>query len=122
MIFDAGTGVQRIADERARQIAKEGWTPEHDDNHTEGELAIVAALYATPIRLFAKERDDLRVVRFADPWPHSWDTEWDKRLEQRDPRLTTKSRLRELEQAGALIAAEIDRLLRKIDTVGKDVP
>ena len=74
MIIDAGTGVQRIADERARQIAKEGWTPEHDDNHTKGELAIVAALYATPIRLFAKERDDPHVVDDRQPcaWGDSW--------------------------------------------------
>ena len=45
---DTRTGIQRIVDERARQIAKEGWTPEHDDEHVDGELALVGALYATP--------------------------------------------------------------------------
>lgn len=25
--------------ERARQISAEGWTPEHDDQHVDGEMA-----------------------------------------------------------------------------------
>ena len=106
------TGIERIVDERARQIAKEGWTPEHDDEHTEGELALVGALYATPVQL-----SELLMLpnemRFVDPWPSSWDEEWDKRLPDRDPKDTSVERIRELEKAGALIAAEIDRLLRK---------
>ena len=109
---DARTGAQRIADERARQIAKEGWTPEHDDEHTEGELALVGALYATPVRLYDKIQLG-HVIQFTDPWPDSWNLDWDKRLEKRSPELTTRARIRELEKAGALIAAEIDRLLRK---------
>ena len=105
---DDRTGIQRIVDERARQIAKEGWTPEHDDEHTEGELALVGALYATPVKLFEKVDGD-----FWNPWPTSWDEDWDKRLLERNPRIATDERIRELEKAGALIAAEIDRLLRK---------
>jgi hypothetical protein len=107
------TGSQRIVDERARQIAQEGWTPEHDDEHTDGELALVGALYATPVRLFAKTRDSEWEVRLADPWPDSWSTEWDKRIDQRVRMAGGPNRIRELEKAGALIAAEIDRLLRK---------
>ena len=113
MTDDARTGIQRIVDERARQIAKEGWTPEHDDEHTKGELALVAALCATPIRLLERVVYDDDYVLFQDPWPSSWDREWDKRLKRRDPELCRISRIRELEKAGALIAAEIDRLLRK---------
>jgi hypothetical protein len=109
---DARTGIQRIVDERARQIAKEGWTPEHDDEHVDGELALVGALYATPVRLFEKCETEISVA-FCDPWPGTWSPEWDKRLERRDPELSWAGRIRELEKAGALIAAEIDRLLRK---------
>src|SRR5512141_16977 len=98
------TGIERIAAERARQIAKEGWTPEHDDEHNEGELALVGVLYATPVTLLEKvERTDS--IHFVDPWPDTWDTEWDKREERGT---VGARRIRELEKAGALIAAEID--------------
>ena len=40
------TGVELIAQERERQIEKEGWTAEHDADHTEGQLAKAAACYA----------------------------------------------------------------------------
>lgn len=33
------TGIERIAAERRRQIGEEGWTPEHDAQHVNGELA-----------------------------------------------------------------------------------
>lgn len=32
---DTRTGIERIADERARQIVQEGWTPDCDDEHVE---------------------------------------------------------------------------------------
>ena len=35
-----------IAAERERQISAEGWTPEHDDEHGNGELAMAASAYA----------------------------------------------------------------------------
>jgi len=34
--------------ERRRQVERKGWTPEHDDGHTLGELGLAAALYALP--------------------------------------------------------------------------
>lgn len=40
------TGIELIAEERERQITKEGWTPEHDAEHKNGELANAAAVYA----------------------------------------------------------------------------
>ena len=111
---DTRTGIERIVDERARQIAKEGWTPEHDDQHVKGELAVAGALYATPIPLLEmREREDPHRFVFLDPWPGWWAEEWDKRLKERSASATTDERIRELEKAGALIAAEIDRLLRK---------
>ena len=35
--------IDEIREERVRQIEKEGWTLEHDDSHTEGEMALAAA-------------------------------------------------------------------------------
>ena len=114
------TGLELIIAERERQITQEGWTAEHDDQHTEGELAIAAALYATPISLFAKRKKGEH-FEYYDPWPW-WDTvnydryndggvnikmpAWDKRRKH--------SKLRKLVIAGALIAAEIDRLQRVV--------
>jgi hypothetical protein len=102
------SGVDLIAAERERQIAKEGWTPEHDDTHDEQELARAAACYALP-----DDGDHAEHVRFPmrsmidgtkrDPlWP--WESHWYKR--------TPHDRVRELVKAGALIAAEIDRIQR----------
>lgn len=95
------SGVGRIAQERLRQVQEEGWTPDHDDEHKNGQMALAGALYATPVAMYQEYRH-ARGVSFADAWP--WDEKWDKR--------DKGSRLRNLEKAGALIAAEIDRLLR----------
>ena len=85
------TGIERIAVERQRQIDAEGWTPEHDANHDPGALSDAAACYA--------------LGRWMPGfWP--FDVEWWKP--------TPDNRIRELEKAGALIAAEIDRLLRDL--------
>ena len=105
------TGVERIAAERKRQMEKEGWTPEHDAQHSEGELAIAAACYALEGSLFARvdhvfgEAPKDRGSRSGrdDPWP--WHRDCDKR-KKHPP-------IRRLEIAGALIAAEIDRLQAK---------
>jgi hypothetical protein len=90
------TGVELIAEERKRQVEAEGWTADHDDQHDEEEMAIAAAIYALP--------DDYReyyrkgVVPKTWPWEHEW---W---------KPSPKNRIKELIKAGALIAAEIDRL------------
>lgn len=110
------TGAELIAAERRRQIEKEGWTPEHDDQHNDGELALAAALYATPERLYFKVEHSTG-VSFGDPWP--WAQHWDKRARTKEGKLKSYAstpiddRVRQLEKAGALIAAEIDRLLRR---------
>jgi hypothetical protein len=100
-----GGAVQDIAKERYRQMLSEGWSFEHDDEHTDESLALVAALYASPLQLFAKSiRDSETHHTFRDPWPESWDDGWDRRGDFDKRRL--------LVIAGALIAAEIDRLDR----------
>jgi len=98
------SGIEIIADERRRQIKQEGWTPEHDDQHTNRELVRAAVCYA--------EADQQGVVNeYGDTlvesgyWPFDWD--WFKP--------SPDDRIRELAKAGALIAAEIDRLQRQKD-------
>lgn len=102
-----GWGVSLIATERRRQVEREGWTPEHDDEHGDGELAKAAACYADPKRPMRRvhhqpPRDPAYSFKIPAAWP--WDAEWWKP--------TPDDRVRELTKAGALIAAEIDRLMR----------
>lgn len=51
------TVIDEIAAERRRQIEAEGWTPEHDDQHDEAEMARAAALIVAEI-----ERRDRRAA------------------------------------------------------------
>jgi hypothetical protein len=95
-------GAALIHDERLRQIHAEGWTPEHDDHHGDGEMAKAAAVYAWPNNYLPEFNATL--VSVANLWP--WDRSFYK------PHLD--DRVRELVKAGALVAAEIDRLQRAL--------
>lgn len=90
------TGIELIAAERTRQVEAEGWTPEHDAAHGHGVLAAAARCYATPEGMGLRYRPD----RVPLDWP------WDARFWKPTP----DDRVRELVKAGALIAAEIDRV------------
>lgn len=98
-VIEPSPGVVAIAAERRRQIEVEGWTPEHDDTHRDGEMAVAGACYA----LNTMNDCDGPQTRFvgAELWP--WLDDWWK---------PSGDRIRDLEKAGALIAAEIDRLTR----------
>ena len=110
--LSSSTGVERIASERQRQIESEGWSADHDSHHRNGELSMAAACYAAGEPIFIEHPANAGRDRvFHDPWP--WDRCWDKR--------ENHSRIRQLEIAGALIAAEIDRLQR-IDAEVPDGP
>jgi hypothetical protein len=99
------TGIEIIAAERRRQIDVKGYTPEHDDVHELGELGLAAALYALPYDVFVGgekliKQDDFISLHIAletgcgfyvDPEP---------------------DKIKRLAKAGALIAAEIDRVNR----------
>ena len=95
-------GVGLIAAERKRQVEAEGWTPEHDDDHSDGSLAVAAACYATQANQGLYENGMKARDAMLTYWP--WDWGWWKP--------TPDNRIRELVKAGALIAAEIDRLQR----------
>ena len=90
------TGIELIAEERQRQIEEEGWTSEHDKQWKGSELCRAAACYIA------------RPSWVSTPlWPHwPFDISWWKP--------SPHDRIRELQKAGALIAAEIDRLLNSV--------
>lgn len=79
-----------VAAERQRQKDVEGWTPEHDDEHIDGSLALAAGAYAIASASATK------------PFYWPWDERWWKPTNRR----------RNLVKAGALILAEIERLDR----------
>lgn len=82
-----------IAEERLRQIEKEGWTTEHDDAHPSGQMARAAACYALG-------RSTFKGIDSDSMWP--WDLRWWK------PSSPHRNRVR----AGALLVAELARHLR----------
>ena len=88
-----------VVAERTRQISVEGWTPEHDDAHTDGQLAQAAACYANEAA--RADRTDPRRDGAPPSWPWSRD-QW-----------KPKDRRHDLVRAGALIIAEIERLDRQ---------
>ena len=95
----------RIYEERERQIRSEGWSAEHDDAHTHGELRRAAECYE---RAPALRSPQSTVHSPPSPlhippkgWP--WDPEWWK---------PSTDRARELEKAGALFLAEAARQSR----------
>lgn len=97
------TAIELIADERKRQIEVEGWTPEHDDKHSNGELSDAAAVYsALPTNLYFHDKHYDDQHRFIELWP----------FEKYYLKPTPHDRIRELTKAGALIIAEIERLQR----------
>lgn len=86
---------QDVLAERRRQVEVEGWTPEHDDDHTFGELRLAAAqlcVDGTDCRVF--DIDGTELVGWGIVEKHRSD------------------RRRQLVIAGALILAEIERLDR----------
>jgi len=98
------TGVDLIMKERMRQVDQEGWDPKHDDEHQDGELARAAACYAVAGVFDVDDRAQVAVQKILVAlWPPTWTMKWWK---PKDPKSN-------LIRAGALIAAELDRLLRE---------
>ncbi len=99
------TGIELIAEERERQIKKENWTPQHDDSHDHGELAAAAAVYAMGFSFgyangYFTDVGFEDQIRITSAWPF------------KEPPKFNELRKRDLQKAGALIAAELDRLQR----------
>lgn len=97
--------ILEISRERERQMTEEGWTPEHDDTHDRGKMALGAATYAWAAcekaqAFYGTANDWHDSVIWFRLWP--WAREWWK---PGPPR-------RMLIKAAALIVAEIERLDR----------
>lgn len=84
--------------ERRRQITAEGWTPEHDDEHSHGQMARAAARYALAGSSAPNDGTAALLVSLAWPWDEQW---WKPTTTRRD-----------LVKACALGLAEIERLDR----------
>lgn len=92
------TGSELIAAERLRQIHEKGYDAAHDDRHDYGVLAIIAAGLAVQHTDATVSDPRLRVDGRSDVWDLAQKHRYDH--------------IRCLTIAGALIAAEIDRLQR----------
>lgn len=109
-----------VMGERVRQIAEEGWTPEHDDRYVNGEMAIAGAWYALNAPYSGDENccgigngssaDSLFAGYSAHRWP--WSMDWWKPTNHR----------RDLVKTGALILAEIERLDRAAQALSDRQP
>lgn len=87
--------------ERQRQQSVEGWMPEHDDEHCNGELAMAAVCYINETGTVNRNG--------GKPWGWPWDASWWK----------PNARRRNLVKAGALILAEIERIDRAAGIKGE---
>ena len=107
------SGIELIAEERQRQTEKEGYDKEHDNQHDGGELAIAACMLASPYLTYYK-CDYANSFSFevnAINWDLDVPTAGNVILSNNT--YGDKRRIKQLKQAGALIAAEIDRLQGK---------
>ena len=93
-----------ISIERQRQINEEGYSIEHDDKHVNGELANFACCYA----LEPMGGDASNMVKTLNP--EGWELKFSCNENTDD---NIDGRIKDLIKAGALIAAEIERLDRR---------
>ena len=87
------TAIELITKERAEQIEKHGFDSSHDETNDDGELRHVAACLITGAKTY---------------YPDHWDKSFLVKFEAKDD-------IERLVVAGALIAAEIDRLKKLED-------
>lgn len=97
------TGIELVKKERLRQINEEGYSWRHDDQETCHQLSDAAIVYASTAPL----RHNVM---------HLWS--WDKKFFKPDKTYTIDGRIKDLTKAGALICAEIDRLIRLKERIG----
>ncbi len=97
-------GAGLIAAERRRQIDVEGYTVEHDHAENDLEQLLAAAwCYLGDLTVHGSDFTEAEHMEPPDGWP--WEPEFWRPTPQDD--------IRQLVKAGALIAAEIDRRLKK---------
>lgn len=100
-------GAKRVVDERNRQIAVERFSELGDRHNEPGAMAMAAVCYAVPQHL-RPEVLGVNAIGVPDTWPEAFAMAmWEPSTDPNDK----NQRLRELDKAGALIAAEIDRII-----------
>ncbi|UZT80627.1 hypothetical protein OF113_11470 [Ectopseudomonas chengduensis] len=98
--------VNRVLAERIRQIQEHGYDSDHDDDHACDEIAALATYYAMPpsARYWDATSTGYGATLGEAILPEGWTAKpWDGE---------EAGRIRELVKAGALIVAELERLLR----------
>lgn len=95
--------------ERKRQVEKEGYSFEHDDQHEDFEIGFAALCYEQR----PDERDIKGVDRLSMATAVPLDWPWD-RLHWKP---TPDDRVKELVKAGALYRAEIERINRRLEKI-----
>lgn len=85
------SGIELISKERCEQITKHGWSLKDDQSYSDEQL-LKAALFCIDQKRFE--------------WPFGW-------LAMFRDKIIRKDRIQQLTVAGALIAAEIDRIQNK---------
>lgn len=95
------TGIELIAKERQEQIEKHGFDVSEDEYYKQGELICAAVFCLLEQTIY---------------YPTSWQDWFLKKMKAKKKRLSKKEfDIEKLKIAGALIAAEIDRLLKTND-------
>jgi len=87
------TGIELITEEREEQLNKHNRSKEHDSEHEEGQLKLAAIFALEPF-------EDMKGINL-----YGWDEFTEK--------VSVKNEVDRLKIAGALIAAEIDRINTK---------
>lgn len=103
-------GTKLIEQYREEQISKHNWSVQHDiDVNNDGQLVLGAVAYllgSNPITVLTPSGPAVMVAE--QLWPSNWSKQWLK---------LSDNKVKNLSKAGALIAAEIDRLLQTSDNV-----
>lgn len=97
-----GLGIMKMAFERRRQISQEGYEEQHDDVHTNCELSYATMAYVKVGQAALTHNPTVNESIKEEFWP--WGDIWFK---------PSPDAIRNWEKAGALLAAEIDRIDRQ---------
>jgi len=98
------TGIELIAQERRSQVLDHGYTDVHDDQYAKGLLAFGGAAYATyaALQMPSHRANVTPVDPINDLWPFA--------ISSFKP---GDDELKNLAKAGAMIAAEMDKIIRE---------
>lgn len=102
-------GLEHISEERKRQQEDLKWTPENDDRYINNELGNAATAYLLANDLEIVSEDPMKNVTISVMMRR--DMFWPFKDYSFKP--SPEDRVKELAKAGALIAAEIDRINRE---------